>query len=734
MQTAAGGPLFPWQQDTEWVDNWKFRTTPASRSRVLSGKGVETDKQYTERRKKETTKRTWKSDAADVAHGIGEGVLALHPYTAIPYFGAKVGQDIINGNINWNTALNASIPLFHLSPQAVGLREATNIALEDAANAGSKTAKNWRIAREIKQITKNKPNMEVPKPITRTKVGDVEIDNPNLLYHLDRGDGAGAFSNQGAYVENGFLFPGTPKDSSATPYSWWNKGKPYATNVGGQPMTRLMTATENTPGMLHVRSQNYPIGQWNGRKGFVLNSEYVNPEGVNVSENLYTWKPGYGYKKITQEPSTSLAFFERKPTKITEAERLGIPKGDRGNLSLNQKQAIEDLAQYKNSGQYRQIFRVTPDWEDFGWNLNKNNPTFMQQFAADGKVMKGPFARVLLQTPTGKGVVAWNPVKNMGGYSSRSFTIPEGMNWAPGEANMMLDGVNGQKVILTAPKTDFFDAVVEESSKHLGENLSNTIDKNIMKDFWINSRKVQRPGSYMSGDNGTAPLGSTLIEAFKKKQLHKTPLLERPIDQQFIRRTGLSPDSYSSIIRQGNRDGSLRWGEGFTKWNNSAIKNKNIYDAYQQLMEGKISPEQYEGIFNRWSLEIGGRPLQWTTIGEQKIPVHPHPYIYAKKQGGKMNILEFLKNGSGIHIKEKNKGKFTKYCHGKVTDECIRKAKASGNPTLIKRATFAANARKWKHQEGGTFKGYPSKAAYDVRLEEVAGFKKGGKLWLIPRN
>ena len=66
-----------------------------------------------------------------------------------------------------------------------------------------------------------------------------------------------------------------------------------------------------------------------------------------------------------------------------------------------------------------------------------------------------------------------------------------------------------------------------------------------------------------------------------------------------------------------------------------------------------------------------------------------------------MNILEFLKNGSGIHIKKKNRGKFTKYCHGKVTDECIRKAKASGNPTLVKRATFAANVRKWKHKSGG---------------------------------
>jgi hypothetical protein len=29
-----------------------------------------------------------------------------------------------------------------------------------------------------------------------------------------------------------------------------------------------------------------------------------------------------------------------------------------------------------------------------------------------------------------------------------------------------------------------------------------------------------------------------------------------------------------------------------------------------------------------------------------------------------MNILEFLKNGSGIHIKKKNRGKFTDYCGG----------------------------------------------------------------------
>lgn len=63
--------------------------------------------------------------------------------------------------------------------------------------------------------------------------------------------------------------------------------------------------------------------------------------------------------------------------------------------------------------------------------------------------------------------------------------------------------------------------------------------------------------------------------------------------------------------------------------------------------------------------------------------------------------IPYLKKGSGIHIKKKNRGKFTEYCGGKVTDECISRAKKSKNPKLRKRATFAANARKWKHEKGG---------------------------------
>lgn len=67
------------------------------------------------------------------------------------------------------------------------------------------------------------------------------------------------------------------------------------------------------------------------------------------------------------------------------------------------------------------------------------------------------------------------------------------------------------------------------------------------------------------------------------------------------------------------------------------------------------------------------------------------------------NCIQYFKNGNRIHIKESNKGKFTEYCGGKVTNECIQKGKHSKDPKIRKRATFAANVRKWSHKEGGTF-------------------------------
>ena len=79
----------------------------------------------------------------------------------------------------------------------------------------------------------------------------------------------------------------------------------------------------------------------------------------------------------------------------------------------------------------------------------------------------------------------------------------------------------------------------------------------------------------------------------------------------------------------------------------------------------------------------------------------PYPFLFKKKQGGTMNLIEFLKKGgSGIHIKPSQRGSFTKYCNGKVTNECIQKGKNSPDPKIRKKATFALNSRKWSHSKG----------------------------------
>lgn len=64
-------------------------------------------------------------------------------------------------------------------------------------------------------------------------------------------------------------------------------------------------------------------------------------------------------------------------------------------------------------------------------------------------------------------------------------------------------------------------------------------------------------------------------------------------------------------------------------------------------------------------------------------------------------IFNAIKAKSGIKIKKANKGKFTDYCGGKVTNECINKGLNSSDPAVRKRANFARNARKWQHSKGG---------------------------------
>lgn len=52
-------------------------------------------------------------------------------------------------------------------------------------------------------------------------------------------------------------------------------------------------------------------------------------------------------------------------------------------------------------------------------------------------------------------------------------------------------------------------------------------------------------------------------------------------------------------------------------------------------------------------------------------------------------MVHLLKKGSGIHIKKSHEGRFTEYCGGNVTEECIRRGKNSTDPKIRKQAVFA---------------------------------------------
>ena len=119
------------------------------------------------------------------------------------------------------------------------------------------------------------------------------------------------------------------------------------------------------------------------------------------------------------------------------------------------------------------------------------------------------------------------------------------------------------------------------------------------------------------------------------------------------------------------------------------IKQKQI-DQYKQ----KVDKSQYNNLFQNFTDQ---QIIDMLNTIAYNPDMDSKDAYYAKRGGN----LDYFKNGKKIHIKESQKGSFTKYCGGNVTSECIARGKASPDPRIRKKATFAANARKWKHQWGG---------------------------------
>lgn len=117
-------------------------------------------------------------------------------------------------------------------------------------------------------------------------------ENYNMFVHGDFGNGKGAFG-QGAYInEMNTLIPGQNSVGQKN-YIWFNKDKPYTLGVNSKPITRVIVGhKDNIDGLTKVRDMDIPVGQWDGSKGFVLNSEYVTQEYQDMDKLLlFEWDP-----------------------------------------------------------------------------------------------------------------------------------------------------------------------------------------------------------------------------------------------------------------------------------------------------------------------------------------------------------------------------------------------------------------------------------------------------------
>ena len=74
-----------------------------------------------------------------------------------------------------------------------------------------------------------------------------------------------------------------------------------------------------------------------------------------------------------------------------------------------------------------------------------------------------------------------------------------------------------------------------------------------MKRFWETVNQTTKPGTYLSGDSGMMSLGGFMITAKTPSESSKVLLADAADLNSLNRRTGLSPDLYKAIIKQGLR-------------------------------------------------------------------------------------------------------------------------------------------------------------------------------------
>ena len=214
-------------------------------------------------------------------------------------FGAHGLQSLANGTADWSTALEIA-PLGRL----------TRPVLKEAASA----AENYRYPFGRPQIPENFLTI---KPQVRTRVGDVEINNPQVAYRQGGNGIVEDFINSGKVrtKENqdivdtgkGFTFDfGHEYSEPMFAQGRLNWGLPVGSNAQN---TGLLTTSEllgvgNRQSRLvdNVVNGTTDIRMFPTRGRGVTGRVPLSEDQLNtVNTTAYNWEPGYGYRKVTKD-------------------------------------------------------------------------------------------------------------------------------------------------------------------------------------------------------------------------------------------------------------------------------------------------------------------------------------------------------------------------------------------------------------------------------------------------
>lgn len=110
-------------------------------------------------------------------------------------------------------------------------------------------------------------------------------DSRYVHTQLDKANSVFSGTKKGAYIKDNKLYPGESRIYDQEPYIWWNKNKAYS-ELGADEDGFTATIIKDTDAddLTQVRKMTKPVGQWNGKSGFVQKSEYVTQKPVSLKD------------------------------------------------------------------------------------------------------------------------------------------------------------------------------------------------------------------------------------------------------------------------------------------------------------------------------------------------------------------------------------------------------------------------------------------------------------------